>query len=64
VADSFARYEKKGNINTPIELAINNQTDRFNVAIDAILKKKSGEVEFRSHQGECRRPIVPSHSQA
>ena len=29
-------YKEKGNINTPMELAINNQTDRFSLAIDAI----------------------------
>jgi xylulose-5-phosphate/fructose-6-phosphate phosphoketolase len=29
-------YKEKGNINTPIELAILNQVDRFNLAIDAI----------------------------
>jgi xylulose-5-phosphate/fructose-6-phosphate phosphoketolase len=29
-------YKEKGNINTPLELAIQNQTDRFRVAIDAI----------------------------
>jgi xylulose-5-phosphate/fructose-6-phosphate phosphoketolase len=30
-------YKKKGNINTPMELAINNQTNRFSLVIDAIL---------------------------
>jgi xylulose-5-phosphate/fructose-6-phosphate phosphoketolase len=29
-------YKEKGNINTPLELAILNQTDRFSLAIDAI----------------------------
>jgi xylulose-5-phosphate/fructose-6-phosphate phosphoketolase len=29
-------YKELGNINTPLELAIRNQTDRFNLAIDAI----------------------------
>lgn len=29
-------YKEHGNINTPLELAIRNQTDRFNLAIDAI----------------------------
>ena len=29
-------YKEKGNINTPLELAILNQTDRFNLALDAI----------------------------
>ena len=29
-------YKEKGNINTPLELAIRNQIDRFSLAIDAI----------------------------
>lgn len=29
-------YKEEGNINTPLELAINNQIDRFNLVIDAI----------------------------
>jgi xylulose-5-phosphate/fructose-6-phosphate phosphoketolase len=29
-------YKEMGNINTPLQLAINNQTDRFNLAIDVI----------------------------
>ena len=29
-------YKEKGNINTPLELAIYNQVDRFNLAIDVI----------------------------
>jgi len=29
-------YKEKGNINTPMELAIQNQADRFSLAIDAI----------------------------
>jgi xylulose-5-phosphate/fructose-6-phosphate phosphoketolase len=29
-------YKEKGNIDTPLELAIQNQTDRFSLAIDAI----------------------------
>jgi xylulose-5-phosphate/fructose-6-phosphate phosphoketolase len=29
-------YKEKGNINTPFELAIENQTDRFSLTIDAI----------------------------
>ena len=29
-------YKEKGNINTPMELAINNEIDRFSLAIDAI----------------------------
>ncbi|WWC97811.1 hypothetical protein V866_004698 [Kwoniella sp. B9012] len=29
-------YKEKGNINTPLELAIRNETDRFSLAMDAI----------------------------
>jgi xylulose-5-phosphate/fructose-6-phosphate phosphoketolase len=29
-------YKEHGNINTPLELAIRNQTDRFTLAMDAI----------------------------
>ena len=29
-------YKERGNINTPLELAILNQTDRFNLVIDVI----------------------------
>ncbi|KAA8575325.1 hypothetical protein EYC84_004498 [Monilinia fructicola] len=29
-------YNEKGNIDTPLELAIRNQTDRYSLAIDAI----------------------------
>ena len=29
-------YKELGNINTPLELAIKNQIDRFNLAIDVI----------------------------
>ena len=29
-------YKERGNINTPLELAILNQVDRFNLVIDVI----------------------------
>jgi xylulose-5-phosphate/fructose-6-phosphate phosphoketolase len=29
-------YKERGNINTPLELAMNNQIDRFNLVIDAV----------------------------
>lgn len=55
-------YKEKGNINTPMELAINNQTDRFSLAIDAIDRvpqlQRSGahaKEEFRDLQIACRR---------
>ncbi|MGA8743222.1 MAG: phosphoketolase family protein, partial [Terracidiphilus sp.] len=55
-------YKEKGNINTPMELAINNQTDRFSLAIDAIdripMLQRIGahaKEEFRDRQIGCRR---------
>ena len=55
-------YKEKGNINTPMELAINNQTDRFSLAIDAIdripkLQRIGAHAkeEFRDMQIGCRR---------
>jgi len=55
-------YKEKGNINTPMELAINNQTDRFSLAIDAIdripkLQRIGAHAKeaFRDCQIECRR---------
>jgi xylulose-5-phosphate/fructose-6-phosphate phosphoketolase len=53
-------YKEKGNINTPMELAIENQIDRFSVAIDAIdrvpkLQKIGAHAKekFRNLQIEC-----------
>ena len=55
-------YKEKGNINTPMELAINNQTDRFSLAIDAIDRiprlqqiGAHAKEEFRDSQIACRR---------
>ena len=54
-------YKEKGNINTPMELAMNNEIDRFSLAIDAIdrvpkLQKIGGHAKekFRNHQIACR----------
>jgi xylulose-5-phosphate/fructose-6-phosphate phosphoketolase len=54
-------YKEKGNINTPMELAMNNETDRFSLAIDAIDRiPKLQEIgahakeKFRNQQIECR----------
>jgi len=54
-------YKEKGNINTPMELAMNNETDRFTLAIDAIdriprLQKIGAHAKekFRNKQIECR----------
>jgi xylulose-5-phosphate/fructose-6-phosphate phosphoketolase len=55
-------YKEKGNINTPLELAINNETDRFSLAIDAIdrvpkLRNNGAHAKekLRNRQIACRR---------
>ena len=45
-------YKEKGNINTPMELAIQNQVDRFTLAIDAIDRVPSLKVRG-SHAREA-----------
>ncbi|MDD1607958.1 MAG: phosphoketolase family protein, partial [Methylococcaceae bacterium] len=54
-------YKEKGSINTPLELAIQNETDRFSLAIDAIDRLPDLQVagahvkeKLRDHQIECR----------
>ena len=54
-------YKEKGNINTPMELAINNEVDRFSLAIDAIDRIPQLQVagahakeKFRNLQIEAR----------
>jgi xylulose-5-phosphate/fructose-6-phosphate phosphoketolase len=54
-------YKEKGSINTPLELAIQNEIDRFSLAIDAInripsLQKIGAHVQekLRNRQIECR----------
>jgi xylulose-5-phosphate/fructose-6-phosphate phosphoketolase len=54
-------YKEKGNINTPLELAINNQVDRFSIAIDVIDRVQKLTVagahaksRFRNMQIDCR----------
>jgi len=53
-------YKEKGNINTPMELAINNNIDRFSLAIDAIdrtpkLQRVGSHAKerFRNLQIDC-----------
>jgi xylulose-5-phosphate/fructose-6-phosphate phosphoketolase len=55
-------YKEKGNINTPMELAINNEIDRFTLAIDAIDRTPRlqpigahAKEKFRDLQIDCRR---------
>ncbi|MDD2775006.1 MAG: phosphoketolase family protein [Gallionella sp.] len=54
-------YKEKGSINTPLELAIQNQIDRFSLAIDAIDRIPSLHIagahvkeRLRDKQLECR----------
>src|SRR5262249_31784117 len=54
-------YKEKGNINTPMELAINNEIDRFSLAMDVIdrVPKLIGtgghaKEKFRNMQIACR----------
>jgi xylulose-5-phosphate/fructose-6-phosphate phosphoketolase len=54
-------YKEKGNINTPMELAINNEIDRFSLAIDVIDRSPKlqrigahAKERYRNMQIECR----------
>jgi xylulose-5-phosphate/fructose-6-phosphate phosphoketolase len=54
-------YKEKGNINTPLELAMNNQIDRFSIAIDAIDRVPKLQIagahtkeQLKNRQIECR----------
>jgi xylulose-5-phosphate/fructose-6-phosphate phosphoketolase len=54
-------YKEKGNINTPMELAINNEIDRYSLAIDAIDRVPKlqtigahAKEKFRNLQIDCR----------
>jgi xylulose-5-phosphate/fructose-6-phosphate phosphoketolase len=54
-------YKERGNINTPMELAIQNQVDRFTLAVDAIdrvpsLQTRGGHARERllNRQIDCR----------
>jgi xylulose-5-phosphate/fructose-6-phosphate phosphoketolase len=55
-------YKERGNINTPMELAIENEIDRYTVAIDVIDRVPKlqtigahAKEKFRNMQIECRR---------
>jgi xylulose-5-phosphate/fructose-6-phosphate phosphoketolase len=54
-------YKEKGNINTPMELAINNEIDRYSLAIDAIDRTPKlqrigahAKERYRDRQTDCR----------
>jgi len=53
-------YKEKGNINTPMELAINNEIDRFSLAIDVIDRTPElqaigthAKEKYRDQQTDC-----------
>jgi len=55
-------YKEKGNINTPLDLAIQNQIDRFSLAIDVIDRVPSlqrvgahAKEKLRNTQIECQK---------
>jgi xylulose-5-phosphate/fructose-6-phosphate phosphoketolase len=55
-------YKERGNINTPMELAIQNQVDRYTLAVDAIDRVPSLQVRgeharerLLNRQIDCRR---------
>ncbi|MEB3259153.1 MAG: phosphoketolase family protein [Cyanobacteriota bacterium] len=53
-------YKEKGNINTPLELAMNNQIDRFNLVIDVIDRVPS--LGYRAaHLKERMKEAILSH---
>ena len=54
-------YKERGNINTPMELAINNEIDRFTLAIDVINRTPKlqrigthAKEKYRDQQTDCR----------
>jgi xylulose-5-phosphate/fructose-6-phosphate phosphoketolase len=54
-------YKEKGNINTPLDLAIQNQIDRFSLAIDVIDRVPALQVagahakeQLRNMQIDCQ----------
>jgi xylulose-5-phosphate/fructose-6-phosphate phosphoketolase len=55
-------YKEKGNINTPLDLAIQNQIDRFTIAMDVIDRVPSlqrigahAKEKLRNKQLECQK---------
>jgi xylulose-5-phosphate/fructose-6-phosphate phosphoketolase len=53
-------YKEKGNINTPLELAIRNQVDRFNLAIDVIDRVPKLQDSGAHHKEWLRGQIIES----
>ncbi len=55
-------YKEKGNINTPLELAMNNQIDRFNLVID-VIDRVPGLGSRSAHVKERMKEAIFSHRQ-
>ena len=53
-------YKEKGNINTPLELAMNNQIDRFNLVID-VIDRVPGLGSRAAHIKERMKEAILSH---
>jgi xylulose-5-phosphate/fructose-6-phosphate phosphoketolase len=53
-------YKEKGNINTPLELAMNNQIDRFNLVID-VIDRVPGLGSRAAHVKERMKEAILSH---
>jgi xylulose-5-phosphate/fructose-6-phosphate phosphoketolase len=53
-------YKEKGNINTPLELAMNNQIDRFNLVID-VIDRVGGLGSRAAHVKERMKEAILSH---
>lgn len=53
-------YKEKGNINTPLELAMNNQIDRFNLVID-VIDRVPGLGSRAAHVKERMKDEILSH---
>jgi hypothetical protein len=62
-ASARPEYKEKGNINTPLEVALLNETCRFHLVIDVIdrvsaLLAKAGHLRDGDGRGDTRRPCV------
>lgn len=53
-------YKEKGNINTPLELAMNNQIDRFNLVID-VIDRLPGLGSRAAHVKERMKEAILGH---
>ena len=53
-------YKEKGNINTPLELAIQNQIDRFSLAID-VIDRVPGLGQRAAHLRQAMRDKLIDH---